>query len=324
MLVPTEESFRLYHEMLAAYSTMQQSVIRPEVTNTTRKTCVPKDNSAYNMFSPMTQQQRANAAYQQGKSALFEGTNFHRRITSPSVHPQSRKCETYGAKCESYKTQCNNIDRKRKYSECDGVLDLSMKKTKVDHSPSSVPRTFNYVLDQDSPVDFSMKKQTCSDNLKSTHTVKQHNFVSPSHQSYSVGNKSYSVQSKPYSVQSSHSRSNSSSPATSRTCSSGQTERVVQHKPSYKQSLYNTLWNGVTKHLDKDMTKWTVDNVCSFLGCLEGCTEYMKVKRFIAPLSRSLLGKKEKIKSRHVEIFSLFYPLGPSVYWVQVFLHNRF
>ena len=327
------------------------------MSNASRKSCVSNNKTAYNMYSSMAsmaRQQQTHAAYQQGKSALFEGTNFQRRISEPGEIP-------HGAKCESYRTHCDGMDRKRKYAECEGALDLSMKKPKVEPSPSPVKHSsFNYVLDQDSPVDFSMKRQmssehrqTSSDHSKPTYSTKQHNFTSPSQQTYSavnrpyssvdhkrdkpysvmdkpysamdkpyststigdvkrysvankpsysvdnklytrdnrpysVNNKQYSVENKPYSVQNTACRPNSSAPVSPQTYSSAQGNKTPQDsktpqiKRTQKQSIYNSLWSGVTKHLDKDMSKWTVDNVVAFVGCLEGCTEYMQVriKRF--------------------------------------------
>ena len=97
---------------------------------------------------------------------------------------------------------------------------------------------------------------------------------------YSVSNKLYSVENEPYSIQNAACRPNSSRPFSPQTFSSAQgnetpqDNKTPQIKETQKRSIYNPMWSGVTKVLPEDITKWTVDNVVVFLGCLEGCTEY--------------------------------------------------
>ena len=93
---------------------------------------------------------------------------------------------------------------------------------------------------------------------------------------YSVSNKLYSVENEPYSIQNAACRPNLCRPFSPQTFSSAQgnetpqDNKTPQIKETQKRSIYNPMWSGVTK----DITKWTVDNVVVFLGCLEGWTEY--------------------------------------------------
>lgn len=228
-----------------------------------------------------SQQYSAKAAYQQGKSALFEGTSFHPRNSSFSAHSnQPSKYETVDQKrmdphsvfyentarkgIATPSIKCDSMDRKRKYSDCDGALDLSVKKTKAECTVTKVPQQYNYVIDQqDSPIDFSLKKTTY-DIPKSFNESNQQNFISP-------GQKINSARIEQYRTNyTSNTLCNKAATQMDKNCS-------VPNKQNLSKSAYNSLWYCVTRQLDKDMTKWTVNHVCSFLGCLEGCAEYIQV-----------------------------------------------
>ena len=336
---------RLYHELLAAYSTMHHSVGRPEVSQKSRNSYIPNTKSTNHVLPSFTQQQLATKrAYEQGKSALFEGTNFHKRRNSPGV------VSPVGiSNIQKYE----NMDRKRKFSDCEGALDLSMKRPKVDTPVSCVPQTYNYIMDQESPIDFSMKKATSSSNTYPVNAAKQPNSIPPVHRNSSIQNNQcqssaltypmwkYSQQSDKHvqnrksdtfvqnrksdmymqnrksdayvqnrksgtdsqnkkvdSVQNRKSDVKSDPYVQNRKSDTGVQNKksdIVQIRKSdtdmqnkkmdtdvlKSKSSYNSMWYAVTRYLDKDMTKWTVDNVCSFLGCLEGCSEYLKVKEFV-------------------------------------------
>ena len=370
----TEENLRLYHELLAAYSTMQHSLIQPHSPEQTRKPCSSSSKTvstvcsvnaqqlsaktASNTCSAAAQQLSTKAAYQQGKSALFEGPNFHPRnssVNTPRNNPvtmnsqrvtsQHKKYEhtnwkdisAHVAKYEymnsngitTHVPKFENMDRKRKNSDCDGALDLSVKKPKVETAVTKAPQPYNYVIEpQDSPLDFSMKRKTCN---SATPAVNKQNFVYPIQRINSgqvnqfrtntsfhpvlnkvsaqadktsstpsnrnVHNKSaYSSQAdKSSSIPSSQNVHNKSAYSSQADKSSGTlSSQNVYNKSVYSsqadkslsipssqnvhnKSAYNSLWYCVTRQLDKDMSKWTVDQVCLFLGCLDGCGDYMQV-----------------------------------------------
>lgn len=264
MVMPTEENFRLYHELLAAYSTMQHSIMRPEVTEKFPKGCVPNKMSVNHILPSVTQKQSTKIAYQQGKSALFEGTNFKTKRNSGGV--VSPTGSAHGVKCETE-------NRKRKYSECEGALDLSIKKPKTESPTISDSHQYNYIMDQDAPIDFSMKKTTRCDNAKPVNTKKQQNFISPVHRSSSIQTSQCRSNISTYPVW------NTGSWRCANNMENRQSNKSIPNRNEQSKSSYNSMWNGITRHLEKDMTRWTVNDVCSFLSCLEGCSDYIKIFR---------------------------------------------
>ena len=313
--MPTEENIRIYHELLAAYSTMQHSLTQAHTSGNTRKPCSPRSKTLSGTCSASAQQMSAKAAYQQGKSALFEGPNFHprnslvnvprnnpvninpQRLTSQNLKYEHTDREDLSAHVKKYEYMKRNgivthvpqieiKDRKRKSSECQGALDLSIKKPKVESTVTptlaKVPQRYECASGpQDSPLDFSMKKPTytnsinttcansvgptCTNNVKHVNTVNKHNFVSPVHRinNSQVNQFRTNVSSSPL--------LNKVSAQTAKSSNSTNSQNV-QNK-----SAYNSLWNCVRRQLDKDMSKWTVEHVCLFLGCLDGCGDYMQV-----------------------------------------------
>ena len=313
MLMPTEENIRIYHELLAAYSTMQHSLAQSQTIGKSYKPpCSSGSKTVSGACSASAQQMSAKTAYQQGKSALFEGPSFHPRNSSVNVHrnnpvnshrltSQSVKNEytdrketsAHVAKYEYMKRngiathapQIENMERKRKISDCQGVLDLSMKKPKVETAVTPAlatvsPRYACLAGPQDSPLDFSMKKPTHTNSVNPTCT----NSVRPT-STYSV--KPLNTVHKPQNLVSPVHRMNSgavsqfrNSVSSSQLLNKVSVQTAKSSNPTNSQNkngAYNSLWNCVRRQLDKDMSKWSVEQVCLFLGCLDGCGDYMQV-----------------------------------------------
>lgn len=315
MLMPTEENIRIYHELLAAYSTIQHSLTQTYTLGNVRKACSSGSKTVGSTCSAAAQQLSVKTAYQQGKSALFEGPNFQprnslvnvQRNNPVNINPQ--RLNTHSMKYEhtdrnsvhvtkyeymkrngisTHVPQSENMYRKRKSSECKVALDLSTKKPKVETfaapTVAKVPQRYDCVTGpQESPLDFSMKKpvytnsmnHTCSTSVGPTYNnsvkplnyVHKQNFVSPVHRNNSD--------------QGNQLRTNASSnPLLNKvSAQTAKSSNPTNNQNVNNKSAYNSLWNCVRRQLDKDMSKWTVEQVCLFLGCLDGCGDYMQVFR---------------------------------------------
>ena len=136
------------------------------------------------------------------------------------------------------------VNKKRKHSavtdNSDGVLDLSVKKPKTDIAEVRCNTSTNSV---DAPIDFSLKRKTERSEPK-----------------YSVHYKS-----SPGSVR--HSFPSDYKYA----------ERYTQSEKSEEKRFPVGCTCKSSSALD-DITTWSVDKVCSFLTCLDGCASYAKVR----------------------------------------------
>ena len=199
---------------------------------------------------------------------------FPSTVTSPPIAPLSRLPDLHKIKGE-LKNIDSDVFQSRSSSVGGPQLEINCS---VDHK-------------RDKPYIVLDKLYSAMDKPYSTSTiddVKRYSIVhkpsynvdnklySRDNRPYSVSNKLYSVENEPYSIQNAACRPNSCRPFSPQTFSfaqgneTPQNNKTPQVKETQKRSIYNPMWSGVTK----DITKWTVDNVVVFLGCLEGWTEY--------------------------------------------------
>lgn len=138
----------------------------------------------------------------------------------------------------------NQASSKRKFIEvdADGALDLSMKKIKQTHNCSPVNTKLSGVQHTDGPLDFSVKR--------SNHTTKHSAAQSVHSNLYMNGFNTFK---------------NTAS-------ASARNTSISAANPTSRKS------NGSCKcNSGKDIWCWSVEEVCSFLKTVDGCTAYVKV-----------------------------------------------